>query len=245
MKANERVLALAVVMLLAACAPPAVAPELPGATTPVVTNEKPSAVLRPSATPGLLAAQAVATGEDATTPGVVKAGIAPCGLAPVVAPTAPAVTYGFAELDPVTGLHVTGRTQVLDPVDYRLLITGTTVSPIELTLDDLRCLPRAEVECALVCPETFVDQASWVGVRLWDVLKLAGAPDDGASIRLVGADGYSAWISPSIAKAPDSLLAYGWRDEALPILHGFPVRGVFPDAPGNHWVKWLVRIEIR
>jgi len=155
------------------------------------------------------------------------------------------VSYGFAELDPTTGLHVTGRAQEIDPASYHLLITGTVAGPLTLSLDDLRCLPRAEVACTLVCPESFVDQATWAGVRLWDVLQLAGAPEEVSSIRLIGADGYAAWVPPSIAKATDSLLAYEWHGEPLPILHGFPLRGVFPAAPGNQWVKWLVRIEVR
>ena len=32
--------------------------------------------------------------------------------------------------------------------------------------------------------------------------------------------------------------------EPLPILHGFPVRTVFPALEGNKWVKWLVEIEV-
>ena len=86
---------------------------------------------------------------------------------------------------------------------------------------------------------------TWAGARLWDVLALAGLPEEISSIRLVGADGYGAWIPVSLAQADDSLLAYEWQGEPLPILHGFPLRGVFPESPGYMWVKWLVRIEIQ
>lgn len=227
---------LTLILLLAACAPqPQAFPtafETPFVSSAETTSPTGASSIRPapSATP---------------TPSIPAAQSVPCGLPPVVAPTAPAVTYGFAELDPTTGLHVTGRAEEIDPGSYQLLITGTLAGPLLLTLDDLRCLPRVEVTCTLICPETFVDQATWAGVRLWDVLQLAGAPAEVASIRLIGADGYAAWVSPSIARSTDSLLAYEWHGEPLPILHGFPLRGVFPDAPGHHWVKWLVRIEVR
>jgi len=155
------------------------------------------------------------------------------------------LSFSFAELDPTTGLHVTGRAQEIDPLSYRLVITGAVETPLSLTLDELRCLPRVEQRCDLVCPETFIDTATWAGARLRDVLALAGPPEQIASIRLIGADGYGSWLSPSIALADDSLLAYEWSGEPLPVLHGFPLRGVFPDAPGHMWVKWLVRIEIR
>ena len=227
---------LTLILLLAACAPQPqafpTASQTPSLSIAETTSPTAASLIRPAPS-------------ATSTPSIPTAHLAPCGLPPVVAPTAPAVTYRFAELDPTTGLHVTGQAQEIDPTSYQLLITGTVAGPLTLTLDDLRCLPRVEVACALVCPETFVDQATWAGVRLWDVLKLAGAPEEVSSIRLIGADGYRAWVPPSIAKETDSLLAYEWDGEPLPILHGFPLRGVFPAAPGNQWVKWLVRIEIR
>jgi sulfane dehydrogenase subunit SoxC len=39
-------------------------------------------------------------------------------------------------------------------------------------------------------------------------------------------------------------LAYEWEGKALPALHGFPVRAVFPGLEGNQWVKWLTKIEV-
>jgi len=31
-----------------------------------------------------------------------------------------------------------------------------------------------------------------------------------------------------------------WKGRTLPVLHGFPVRFVWPGHQGNDWVKWLV-----
>ena len=39
-------------------------------------------------------------------------------------------------------------------------------------------------------------------------------------------------------------LAYEWEGEPVPILHGFPVRAVFPSLNGNKWVKWLIGIDV-
>jgi DMSO/TMAO reductase YedYZ molybdopterin-dependent catalytic subunit len=77
------------------------------------------------------------------------------------------------------------------------------------------------------------------------ILDLAGVGEDGASLRLVGADGYEAFVSLSEALSSGGLLAYEWEGEPLPILHGFPVRAVFPTLEGNKWVKWVVEIEVR
>ena len=62
-------------------------------------------------------------------------------------------------------------------------------------------------------------------------------------IKLRSADGYA--ITVEWDEIPeDSFLAYEWEGEPLPILHGFPVRAVFPESYGNKWVKWLIEIEV-
>jgi DMSO/TMAO reductase YedYZ molybdopterin-dependent catalytic subunit len=96
----------------------------------------------------------------------------------------------------------------------------------------------------LVCSGFFGDLATWAGVPLVEILDLAGIPPGAAGLRLVGADGYSALATIEMATSGKSILAYEWEGEPLPILHGFPVRAVFPDSAGSSWVKWLVRIEV-
>ena len=242
-----------VALILAGCvAPQATAPASPNLEPPATATMVP-------ATPTAAATSVPATPapsptpRDAETPAPtpwptvasVTTGDFPCDLTRWVAPTPPPVTYSFGELDPTTGLHVTGNAQVIDPLTWRLEITGTVATPLMVTLDQIRCMPRQEIHCTLVCPETFEDTTTWAGPRLWDVLSMAGLPEEISSIRLVGADGYGAWIPVSLAQQDDSLLAYEWQGEPLPILHGFPLRAVFPESPGYMWVKWLVRIEIR
>jgi DMSO/TMAO reductase YedYZ molybdopterin-dependent catalytic subunit len=47
------------------------------------------------------------------------------------------------------------------------------------------------------------------------------------------------------ARSGYALLAYEWEGKALPVLHGYPVRAVFPGLPGTKWVKWLVAIQVQ
>ena len=63
-------------------------------------------------------------------------------------------------------------------------------------------------------------------------------------IRLVSADGYSASVSLEEALSEKSFLAYELEGKPIPVLHGFPVRAIFPELSGNRWVKWLVKIEV-
>jgi DMSO/TMAO reductase YedYZ molybdopterin-dependent catalytic subunit len=148
------------------------------------------------------------------------------------------------DLDPTTGLHVTGTAQEIDLEDYRLVITGTVDYALRLTYDDLRCMPRVETRCTLVCPGFFEDEGTWAGVPLIHVLEKAGMRSEAIGLRLVGADGYASLVSMDMARDECNFLAYEWEGEPLPILHGFPVRAVFPESSGNFWVKWLVMIEV-
>lgn len=167
-----------------------------------------------------------------------------CVLSPVVAPTRPVVTPGYTELDPATGLHYTGKAQDIDLSAYRLVVKGKVKTPLSLSYDDLRCLPKKSVDDALICPGYFEDYAIWSGASLADVLDLAGVLPEATRLELHGADGYLASLSLKEALAQDSLLAYEWEGEPLPVLHGFPVRAVFPAMKGNKWVKWLIEIVI-
>src|SRR5512136_732751 len=98
----------------------------------------------------------------------------PCSLTPIIAPTRPAQTPGYTELDPSTGLHMTGTPQEIDLASYRLKVSGKVDRPISLTYDDLRCMPRIQTRDVLICPGFFEDEATWAGVSLEYVLELAG-----------------------------------------------------------------------
>ena len=170
---------------------------------------------------------------------------APCSLSPIAVPTLPDKIPGYTELDPDTQLHVTGTAQLIDLENYSLEITGEIMNPLSLKYDDLRCMPKIESRPTLVCPGFFEDTATWSGVSLDYLLKLADVKDSARHIRLVSADGYGALVEMQEARSGKSFLAYQWEGEPIPVLHGFPVRAVFPDSNGNKWVKWLVRIEVQ
>jgi DMSO/TMAO reductase YedYZ molybdopterin-dependent catalytic subunit len=168
----------------------------------------------------------------------------PCDIGPIVVPT-PADDPGYARLDPSTGLHVTGTMQLLDLATYRLRVTGKVDRPLELSYDEIRCLPKVQASPTLVCPGFFVDEATWAGAAMADVLALAGVQEGAQEVEFVSADGYSTTLSLDKALDRANFLAYEWEGEPLPRLHGFPLRVVIPDAQGNQWTKWLVEVRVR
>lgn len=167
-----------------------------------------------------------------------------CEREEVVVPTRAPLPEGLYGLDPSTGLHVTGRAPSVDLATYRLTVTGWVDRPLELSYDDLRCMPMVSTTCPLICPGTFTDIATWSGVSIDRVLELAQVQPGASSLVFVSADGYSTLVYLDDVRASRGLLAYQWEGEPLPILHGFPVRVVLPGVDGNKWAKWLVRIEV-
>jgi DMSO/TMAO reductase YedYZ molybdopterin-dependent catalytic subunit len=168
----------------------------------------------------------------------------PCVLEPIAIPTPPAEIPGYTELDPTTGLHVTGTAPEIDLTTYRLEISGKVERPLSLSYDDLRCMPRIERTCTIVCPGFFQDDATWAGASLDHILEQAGVQPEADRLRLVSADGYSRIVFLNQLLPEDDFIAYEWEGEPVPIIHGFPVRAVFPALNGNNWVKWLVEIEV-
>ena len=169
---------------------------------------------------------------------------ASCSLQPVIAPTRPAQTPGYTELDPSTGLHMTGTPQEIDLTSYRLQVSGKVDRPLSLTYDDLRCMPKIQTSDVLICPGFFEDEANWAGASLMSVLDTANVRPEATSLTLVGADSYSASVTLQQARTGNNYLAYEWEGKPVPILHGFPVRAVFPSLQGNKWVKWLIEIKV-
>jgi len=181
---------------------------------------------------------------QAATSTPLAIGPTPCALPTIIVPTLPASIPGYTELDPTTGLHVTGTAPKIDLKSYRLKVTGKVDHPLSLTYDDLRCMRKITLRCNLVCPGFFEDEATWAGASFNHVLDLAGVQPEARSIELVSADGYATVVAMQFASAENNFLAYEWEGQPLPILHGFPVRAVFPALSGGYWAKWLVEIEV-
>jgi DMSO/TMAO reductase YedYZ molybdopterin-dependent catalytic subunit len=165
-------------------------------------------------------------------------------LEPVVQPTLPADIPSYLEVDPATGLHMTGTPTVVEISTYRLKVTGKVDHEFSLTYDELRALPRVTASPELVCPDYFWDHATWTGVPLNLILEMAGPQSDVERVVLIGADNYSTGIYLTEALVSDGFLAYELNGETLPALQGFPIRAVFPGREGGLWAKWLVEIRL-
>lgn len=159
--------------------------------------------------------------------------------------TLPENIPGYTEVDPATGLHVTGTPQEVDVTTYRLEVTGKVDRQLSLTYEEIISLPKETATPTLVCPGYFKDTATWSGVPVKTIIDMAGVHPDAKSLVMSAADGYATTINLEDALLPQNFLAYELEGKTLPALHGFPLRAVFPDKYGSYWVKWLTEIEVR
>jgi DMSO/TMAO reductase YedYZ molybdopterin-dependent catalytic subunit len=166
-------------------------------------------------------------------------------LPPVSQPPWPERIPGYTEVDPATGLHMTGTPQHIDIAGYRIKVTGKVDKPMNLTFDELRRLPRLASKPALICQGYFEDHANWAGASLTALLDRAGVRAEARDVDLISADGYSTSLSIAEARSPDAFLAYELEGRLLPVLQGFPLRAVFPALDGYKWAKWIVEIRVK
>jgi hypothetical protein len=136
----------------------------------------------------------------------------------------------------------------LDPVAYRLVVEGRVERTLALELEELRGLPQHEAELPIACVEGWSQSARWRGVRVADLLALAGAPDGSEvlveSIQSGGRYRQSE-LNAAQAADPDTLLALELGDEVLHPDHGFPARLIGPNRPGVLQTKWVRRLVVR
>jgi len=134
---------------------------------------------------------------------------------------------------------------------WQLRIHGAVDREITLTFDDLLAMPAVERMITLTCVSNEVGgklagNARWQGVRLADLLEMAGPQGGSDCVLSTSADGFTVTTPlAALTDGRDALLAYAMNGEPLPVEHGFPVRMVVPGLYGYvSATKWVVDLEI-
>lgn len=126
-------------------------------------------------------------------------------------------------------------------------MTGRVAREVSLSLDELRALPQHTARLPIACVEGWSVEASWRGVRLRDVLRMAGVSDD-AQVRVESLERYGLYrtsrVAPPHWRDPLTLLALGLNGEPLALDHGYPCRLIAPNRPGVMQTKWVHRLVV-
>lgn len=185
--------------------------------------------------------------------------------------SAPAEYMAF-DVTPTDRLFIRNNllTPQIDANRHVLRIHGLVDKTVEIGLDDLKRLPlfttQAMLECAGAGRTAFeplprgttwsrtggMGCPRWTGVRLSDVLRLAGVRGSARHVAFAGADFGQVATAPRvirsipIAKAMEAhtMVAIGINGGDLPAVHGYPMRSMVPGWVGSASIKWLNSIEL-
>ena len=135
----------------------------------------------------------------------------------------------------------------VDLEEWRLVVDGKVEKPLSLKYSEILDLPSIEKTVLLVCPGVFVNNGTWKGISIRELLKRAQVKDDAAYVTLRGPRGNYEKVEryPLNDAGSDLLfLAYQVNGTALPRKHGFPLRLVAEGRYGSEWVKYVWNVKV-
>ncbi|GAA2399593.1 molybdopterin-dependent oxidoreductase [Actinomadura vinacea] len=137
-------------------------------------------------------------------------------------------------------------TAARDP-GYRLHVAGRVEREVFLSLDDLNALPSHMARLPIACVEGWSAEATWKGVRLRDLLHMAGVSQD-ARVRIESLERgglyRTSWVDPPHWHDPLTLLALEVNGSPLDLDHGHPCRLIAPNRPGVLQTKWVHKVVV-
>jgi DMSO/TMAO reductase YedYZ molybdopterin-dependent catalytic subunit len=135
---------------------------------------------------------------------------------------------------------------------WTLRIHGMVDRETELTYAELAALPMFEQYVTIACVSNevggnLVGNAKWTGVRLRDVLSMAGVQTGATQLVGRSVDGWTAgmpveWVMDA---SREPIIALEMNGQPLPAAHGFPARLIVPGLFGYvSATKWLAELEL-
>jgi DMSO/TMAO reductase YedYZ molybdopterin-dependent catalytic subunit len=142
-------------------------------------------------------------------------------------------------------------TPQVNPATWQLRIHGMVEREVTVTFADLLRLPLTEAWVTLTCVSDpvggpYAGNAKWLGASLAGLIRQARPLAGADQLLSTSVDGYTSGTPLAVVlDGRNALLAVAMNGQALPIVHGFPVRMVVPGLYGYvSATKWVTDIEI-
>ena len=125
-------------------------------------------------------------------------------------------------------------------------MTGLVDRPLTLTLDDLQKMPKTKLVKDFQCVTGWrVPQVHWEGVKLSEILALAGVHSNAGALAFDSYDGLDTEsLTLDQANRPDVIVAYRMLGAPITSEHGGPVRLYVAPMYGYKSIKWLSAIRV-
>lgn len=132
--------------------------------------------------------------------------------------------------------------------EYRLTVGGRVTRELSLTREQLLAMPQHSADLPIACVEGWSAGGAWSGVRVRDLIAMAGGDPDNATAEVRSLQKRSVYATSQLneqhVRDSDTLLALAINGEPLHIDHGYPVRLIAPNRPGVHQTKWVTHLEV-
>jgi hypothetical protein len=224
------------------------------------------ALARPSRRPALAAADPVL----GTSAEIAGSGLSRRGLLATVAAASGLLTITtigqtvrplrrlglLAPRDPATGPQGrpvnrgaanAGVVEMAQSPTYRLEVSGRVARPQSLSLRELQAMQAHDTVLPIACVEGWSYSAPWSGVRVRDLLALAGAEPD-RTILIESLEPRGAYRTSTLnagqAADRDTILALSLDGDPLALDHGFPCRLIAPNRAGVLQTKWVSKVVV-
>jgi sulfite dehydrogenase len=166
--------------------------------------------------------------------------------------------------------HLSGLPGAVNTDTFRLRVSGNLNNELALSINDLKTKFKP-VTVAALCQcsgnsRSFFDprvpggqwkngsmgNARWTGVKLKDILLMAGAKQKSKEVSFNGLDVPALEATPDFVKSlqfehandGEVMIAYEMNGEPLPVLNGFPLKLVVPGWYATYWVGMLNNIQV-
>jgi len=138
-----------------------------------------------------------------------------------------------------------GRPGPLSAEGWEVEIGGLVERPVTLSYEEILDLPQAVADARLTSVSGFSVRGEWGGVRLSDLLAVAGIGPKAAHVQFVSYRGiYTTCIPLEVALKERTLLAYEFDGQPLDADYGGPVRIFCPYLWGYKSAKSVVAISL-
>lgn len=142
-------------------------------------------------------------------------------------------------------LHVGSvPTYAPDLSDWDLRIFGLVDREVTLSFEELQALPSVDLTFDIHCVTKWSKfDTTWTGVRLVDLMELAGVQQSATHLIEHAEHGYTTNLPLEDVMRDDVLVTWAYEGEPLEPEHGFPVRLVMPHRYFWKAAKWLRGLE--
>jgi DMSO/TMAO reductase YedYZ molybdopterin-dependent catalytic subunit len=142
-------------------------------------------------------------------------------------------------------LHVGEVPDYPDLSTWTLRVWGLVEREVTLSWADLQALPTTTITTDIHCVTKWSKfDTTWEGVRIRDVLGLAGIRPEATHVLTHAEFGYTSNLPIADVLADEALLAYRYDGEPLEPVHGYPVRSLVPKLYLWKSVKWIRGFEL-